>query len=52
MRVIDTLAAYGVDAIPAITEIVDRSLGDDVKEHGLDTIKLLKSPKTTGADRK
>ena len=40
---IDTLAAYGEQAIDAITEVIRMSnIGDGVKEHGLKTIKYIK----------
>ncbi len=41
-KAIDTLAAYGEKAIPAITEIIKDSLSIDVREYGLDTIKRIK----------
>ena len=41
-KVIDTLAAYGEKAIPAITEIIKDSLSVDLREYGLDVIKRIK----------
>ena len=39
---IDALAAYGLEAIIPITEVVQLSSTEEVRVHGLDTIKKLK----------
>jgi hypothetical protein len=40
---IDTLAAYGEQAIDAITEVISLyNISDQVKEHGLKTIEYIK----------
>ena len=41
-KVIDTLATYDENAIPAITEIINNSWAVEVREYGLDTIKQIK----------
>jgi len=41
-KIIDTLSAYGEQAIPSITEVVKASNVDAVRIHGLDTIKRIK----------
>ena len=40
---IDALAAYGERAIPAITEVVESSITEEVKVHGLQTIERLRT---------
>jgi hypothetical protein len=42
VRTIDALAAYGAKAIPAITEVVKDTIQEQVRLHGLDTIKKIK----------
>jgi HEAT repeat protein len=39
---IDAIAAYGERAIPAITEVVNSSTTEEVRVHGLQTIKKIK----------
>jgi HEAT repeat protein len=39
---IDALAAYGERAIPAITEVVEYSVTEEVRVYGLQTIKKIK----------
>jgi hypothetical protein len=40
--IIDTIAAFGNKAIGPITEIMNQSSDDSVKDHGLDVIKRIK----------
>ncbi len=43
MRTIDALAAYGKQAISAITDVINLpNIGDHVKAHGLETIEDIK----------
>ena len=43
MRALDALAAYGKQAISAITDVINLSnIGDQVKAHGLKTIEDIK----------
>ncbi len=39
---IDALAAYGERAIPAITDVVENSITEEVRVHGLQTIKKIR----------
>ena len=41
-KVIDVLAIYGEEAIPAIAEIIERTISRDVKEYGLKVIEQIK----------
>jgi len=41
-QAIDTLAAYGEASIPAILRILEQSVDQGVKEHGLKKVKELK----------
>jgi hypothetical protein len=43
MRALDSLAAYGKQAISAITDVINLpNIGDQVKAHGLKTIEDIK----------
>ena len=41
-KIVDTLAAYGDKAIPAISEVISDSLSKEIREYGLGIIKKLK----------
>lgn len=41
-KIVDTLAAYGDKAIPAISEVISDSLSEEIREYGLGIIKKLK----------
>ena len=41
-QAIDTLAAYGEASIPAILRVLEQSVDQEVKEHGLKKVKELK----------
>ncbi len=45
MSAISALAEYGEEGITSITEIVDNSVGSEVKLHGMDKITEIKSNK-------
>jgi len=41
-KTIDALAAYGEKAIPAVTEIVQNSVIEDIRTYGLEAIEKIK----------
>lgn len=41
-KIVDTLAAYGDKAIPAISEVISDALSREIREYGLGIIKKLK----------
>jgi hypothetical protein len=45
MSAIDALAAYGDDGITPIVDIVNGSISNEVKQHGMDKIVEIKSNK-------
>jgi hypothetical protein len=45
MKTIEALGAYGAKAIDAIAEIINYSVSDEVKMHGLEVIKKIKEAK-------
>lgn len=40
-KIVDTLAAYGDKAVPAISEVISDSLSKEIREYGLGVIKRL-----------
>jgi hypothetical protein len=45
MKTIEALGAYGAKGIDAIAEIINYSVSDEVKMHGLEVIKKIKEAK-------